>query len=247
MTVQDVYCLLDQKAPFSSAEEWDNSGLLIGDPTAPVNGVVVALDVTDDVREYAVKKKASLIVSHHPIIFDPLTSVKVDSAVYRAIQAGMSVISAHTNADKAADGVNDALCAVLGLSDTVVTEDGFCRIGTLPANMSAAVFADYVAHCLETAVRIKAGTDEIRTVAVCGGSGADLVIPLLEKADAAVTGEVKHHEWLSVPGAKTLVDGGHYTTEIHVVNRIANWIQAADPSLTVWPYVGTAPYQTVKE
>ncbi len=247
MTVQDIYCVLDQKAPFSSAEEWDNSGLLIGNATSPVNGVVVALDVTDDVIDYAVKKKAALIVSHHPVIFDSLTSVKADSVVYRAIQAGISVISAHTNADKATNGVNDALCDVLGLSDTVVTEDGLCRIGTLPASMSAEVFADYVAQCLGTAVRIHKGTEEIRTVAVCGGAGADLVIPLLQKADAAVTGEVKHHEWLSVPSSKTLVDGGHYATEVHVVNRIADWIQNAYPSLSVLPYLGAAPYQTIKE
>ncbi len=247
MTVQDIYNVIETKAPFSLAEDWDNSGLLVGDAEAAVTRVVVALDVTEAVIANAVKQKAELIVTHHPVIFDSLKTVLADSLVYRLAKAGISVISAHTNADKAAGGVNDCLCEKLGLTDTAVTEDGLCRIGTLPADMSAAVFSDYVAHCLNTAVRVKAGTATVRKVVVCGGAGADLVIPLLDTADAAVTGEVKHHEWLSVPSEKTLADGGHYATEIAVVDRLAEWLTASYPTLTVIPYYGEAPYQTIKE
>lgn len=247
MTVQDIVNILEEHAPFATAEDWDNSGLLVGDAAAPVTKVIVALDATDAVIDLAIHEQAELIVTHHPVIFDPLTALPADSTVYRLAQAGIAVISAHTNADKAVGGVNDCLCEALGLSHTTVTPDGLCRIGTLPANMSAAVFADYVAQCLCTAVRLKAGTDEIRTVAVCGGAGADLVIPLLREVDAAVTGEVKHHEWLSVPSAKTLADGGHYATEVLVVDRMADWIQTACSTLNVIPYHGEAPYQTIKE
>ncbi len=247
MIVQDVYRILEQHAPFATAEEWDNSGLLVGDAAAPVTKIVVALDATDAVIDCAIREQAELIVTHHPVIFDPLTAVMHGTPVYRLVQAGITVISAHTNADKAAGGVNDALCEALGLSHTEITPDGLCRIGTLPANMSASVFADYVAQCLSTSVRVSEGTDTIRTVAVCGGAGADLVIPLLSEVDAAVTGEVKHHEWLSVPAAKTLVDGGHYATEIRVVDRLAAWIQAANIGAVVIPYHGNAPYHAIKE
>lgn len=246
MTAKTVLELLEQKAPFATAESWDNPGLLVGDPDASVTAVVVALDVTDAVIDYAVEQHAELIVTHHPVIFDPLKTVLSDSLVYRLAQAGLTVISAHTNADKAADGVNDRLCARLGLTDVQVAPDGMSRTGVLPAAMTADAFAAYVAGVLNTAVRVKAGEDLVRTVALCGGGGAELVLPLLNRVDAALTGEVKHHEWLSVPAAKTLVDGGHYATEIAVVEAFAEWIGQACSQLRVLVFEGDAPYYTIE-
>ncbi len=246
MTVQDIYTFLEQKAPITLAEEWDNVGLLVGDATAEVSSVVVALDVTDEVIETAVQHKAELVITHHPVIFDPLKTVTADSIVYRLIRAGVSVISMHTNADKAEGGVNDCLSEKLGLSDVEVAPDGMSRIGKLPASMTAEVFASYVSQCLDTAVRVKTGSDMIRTVALCGGGGADLVLSLLDTADAALTGEAKHHEWLSVPPAKTLVDGGHYATENAVTDRFCEWLQPAFPDLTIYHHKGEAPYTTIE-
>lgn len=247
MTVQDIFELLQQKAPLALAEEWDNAGLLVGDGKTEVKTVVVALDVTNAVIDRATEAHAELIVTHHPVIFDALKNVTADSLVYRLASAGVSVISMHTNADKAEGGVNDCLCEKLGLSDIEIAPDGMSRIGKLPASMTADVFATYVAQCLDTAVRVKAGADMIRTVALCGGGGADLVLSLLDTADAALTGEVKHHEWLSVPLAKTLVDGGHYATEIVITDRFCEWLHDAFPNLNIILYKGEAPYKTMKE
>lgn len=246
MIVQTILELLQQKAPLELAEEWDNVGLLVGDRTAEVTAVVVALDVTDAVLDRAMEVGAQLIVTHHPVIFDPLKTVTADTLVYRLVKAGMSVISMHTNADKAAGGVNDCLCEKLGLSDVEIAPDGLTRIGKLPASMTADVFASYVSQCLDTAVRVKAGSDMIRTVALCGGSGADLVLSLLNTADAALTGEVKYHEWLSVPSEKTLVDGGHYATEVMVTERFCAWLHEAFPALNVVLCKGHAPYSTIE-
>ncbi|MBQ7037901.1 MAG: Nif3-like dinuclear metal center hexameric protein [Clostridia bacterium] len=246
MTVQDIYTLLKQKAPIELAEERDNVGLLVGDATAEVSTVVVALDVTDAVIETAVQNKAELVITHHPVIFDPLKTVTADSRVHRLIRAGISVISMHTNADKTVGGVNDCLAEKLGLSDVEIAPDGMCRIGKLSASMTAEVFASYVSQCLDTAVRVKAGTDMIRTVALCGGGGAAMVLPLLDVADAALTGEVKHHEWLSVPSDKTLVDGGHYATENAITDRFCEWLQEDFPDLMICHHKGEAPYSTIK-
>lgn len=246
MTVQDIVNVLEQKAPFGTAEEWDNVGLLVGDNEAEVSAVLVALDVTDEVIKQAIEQGVQLIVTHHPIIFDSLKALPSSHAVYRLAAAGIAVLSAHTNADKAAGGVNDCLCEKLGLTAVSVAEDGLCRIGRLPIAMSADAFAVYVANCLGTAVRLRAGDRTIQTVAVCGGSGGDLVVPLLEKADAAVTGEVKHHEWLGVPAAKTLVDAGHYATENGITERFAEWLRKALPTLSVTVHTGHAPYRTIE-
>ena len=246
MTVQDIYTFLEQKAPITLAEEWDNVGLLIGDATTEVSSVVVALDATDAVVETAVQNKAEVVITHHPVIFDPLKTVAADSIVCRLIRAGVSVISMHTNADKTQGGVNDCLCEKLGLSGVEIAPDGMSRIGRLPASMTAEVFASYVSQCLDTAVRVKAGTDMIRTVALCGGGGACLVLSLLDAADAALTGEVKHHEWLSVPSAKTLVDGGHYATENAITDRFGEWLHEAFPTLNVVIHKAGAPYFTIE-
>lgn len=246
MTVQTILELLQQKAPIDLAEEWDNVGLLVGDRTTEVTTTAVALDVTEAVLDRAIEIGAQLIVTHHPVIFEPLKTVTAGTLVYRLANAGLSVISMHTNADKTVGGVNDCLCEKLGLSDVEIAADGLSRVGKLPASMTADVFASYVSQCLDTAVRVKAGSDMIRTVALCGGAGADLVLPLLDMADAALTGEVKHHEWLSVPTHKTLVDGGHYATEVMITERFCEWLREAFPTLNVVPCKGEAPYFTIE-
>ena len=117
VTVSDVFDFINQIAPFETQESWDNSGLLIGSRTSAVRKIAVCLDVTNDTVSKAHDFKADLLVSHHPVIWDPLKSVLSDSPVFRAIQNGMSIVSAHTNWDFADGGVNDVLAALLGLSD----------------------------------------------------------------------------------------------------------------------------------
>ncbi len=246
MTVQDIYAVLQQKAPLELAEEWDNVGLLVGDASIEVTAVVVALDMTKAVVETAVRKKAQLIVTHHPVIFDALKTVTAENMVHCLIRSGISVISMHTNADKTQGGVNDCLCEKLGLTNVEVGPDGMSRIGELPASMPSNVFASYVSQCLDTAVRVKQGSDMIRTVAVCGGGGADMVLAVLDRVDAALTGEVKHHEWLLVPCTKTLVDGGHYATENAITDRFCAWLQESFADLTIHHYKGEAPYSTIE-
>ncbi|WP_052446679.1 Nif3-like dinuclear metal center hexameric protein [Candidatus Soleaferrea massiliensis] len=145
-TVGDIYRTIDTKiAPFSLAESWDNPGLLIGGEELPVKKVLLAMDATDAVAEEAVSKRAELIVTHHPVIFSPIKRVEADSVVYKLIRNGISVISAHTNLDIAAGGVNDALAETLGLEQI----EGFAQSGAdtyyklvafVPSDHAAAVY-----------------------------------------------------------------------------------------------------------
>ena len=114
-------------APKELAEDFDNVGLLVGDENAEVKGIMVSLDCFDEVIDRAEDLGANLIVTHHPIIFDPLKSVTADTLVYKLISKGISVISMHTNLDQADGGVNDVLCEALGLYDVeeLITSDGF--------------------------------------------------------------------------------------------------------------------------
>ena len=247
MTIGEVLALLEQKAPSKTAEPWDNSGLLVGNAELPVEAVLVTLDITHDSLDRALAVGAQLVVSHHPVIFEALRALTPGSVPYRLVQHGIAALCVHTNLDKAPSGVNDCLAQCLGLESIRVTADGMSRLGDLPEPLSGDAFARRVARCLGTSVRARTGDLPVRTVALCGGAGADLVLPLLEQADAALTGEVKHHEWLAVPPGKTMVDGGHYATEVVVVRQLASWLRTAFPQLAVTEYEGKAPYYTVKD
>lgn len=115
--VGEFYDAINAFAPFSSAEKWDNVGLLIGGRSLPVTRALLALDLTGAVLEEAKRLRAELVITHHPVIFSPLKALDSAGIAYRAVTAGISVISAHTNLDVAGGGVNDALAARIGLQN----------------------------------------------------------------------------------------------------------------------------------
>ena len=245
MTVQEIFTFLHNRAPFDTAEGWDNPGMLVGDPHRAVGTVLVALDATAGAVDTAAAVGADLIVTHHPVIFAPLKRLAADSIPYRLAAAGISLIAAHTNLDKADGGVNDTLAARLGLADVTVAADEYTRIGTLAEAMSARDFAAHVAAVLDTPVRYN-GDKTVRTVAVCGGSGGDFMLRMTDGADAYVTGEVRHHEWLAAADRINVIEAGHYATEVPVVDTLCAWLEEAYPELTVIPYRDGDPYSVIK-
>ena len=103
--VNDICAMMQEIAPEEYAEGFDNVGLLVGDKNQIVTGIAIALDVTDDVIDFAISNECNMIVTHHPLIFTPLKKVVADDAVgsvvLECIKNGISVYSAHTNFDKA--------------------------------------------------------------------------------------------------------------------------------------------------
>lgn len=247
MTVGEVYAFLHHRAPFETAEAYDNAGLLVGSAEMPADRILVTLDITPAAVRAAAERDAGLIVSHHPVIFHPLRHLSADSVPFLLASNGIVAICAHTNLDRAAGGVNDLLATALGLSGVQSAPDGLCRIGTLPRPMSPEDFAAYVGGCLGTPVRMREGDALVERVAVCGGAGGDFLIPLLQEggARAAVTGELKHHEWLALPSGVTVVEAGHYHTEICMAEGMARWLREAFPSAEVTVFPGEPPYRTV--
>lgn len=229
-TVQMVYDAIDAAADFTLALDFDNPGLLVGDPNEQVRGVLAALDVTGSVIDEAISRGVNLIVTHHPVIFHAMKRVTSDTLVWKLIRAGISVISAHTNLDIAKGGVNDLLAQKLALGGTQVLEltrgtDGMGRIGVLERGMTPPEFAYYVKRMLDLpAVRYCDGGRAIERVAVCGGSGGSLLDAAIEKGcQALVTGDVKHDVMLdAVRRGVTLIDAGHFGTENLVVPYLAD-------------------------
>ena len=118
MTVKSIFEFLNSRFPVSDAMDFDNVGILIGDPEMEIKKAVVCLDGTLETINYAEAKQCDLIITHHPVIFSPLKNILKGSVQYEVLRHNLSVISMHTNLDIGVGGVNDCLCVVLGFKDT---------------------------------------------------------------------------------------------------------------------------------
>lgn len=246
MQIGKLVRFLEQMAPAETAAEWDNVGLLVDSGEQMLTGAVVSLDATPAAITFAVQNGANLLMTHHPIIFGDLARLQSDHPAALAMRAGISVLCAHTNLDKAAGGVNDALAARLGLCNVTVAADGMTRLGSLPEPMTAEAFAEKVSAGLHAPVAFCAGRSVSR-VAVCGGAAGDGVQAFADLADAYVTGEIKHHAFLAAKAAGlTAVAAGHYATEVPVVEALTACLQKAFPTLTVSAFADEPPYTVLK-
>ena len=224
MTVKDIYDYLNLIAPFDTAEEWDNCGLLVGSYEKKVKRIYIALDVTNDVLEDAKSYGADLVITHHPMIFAPVSQILCDSLVYKAVASGMSFIASHTCLDKAEGGVNHCLANKVGIKNLKTSEnDEFLKFGEIePCN--AEEFANKIKTALGGAVSFTDAGETIKTVALCSGGGGDLVAEAKNiGADAFLTGEAKHHEYLySRDFGVSMFAAGHYETENIVCEYLYN-------------------------
>jgi dinuclear metal center YbgI/SA1388 family protein len=243
MRVKDLLKTLDEIAAFGLAEEWDNVGLMLGEPNKSIKGILVALDPTEEVLAEAQEIGADCIITHHPLIFHPLKAIYTDQPMGRflrtALENEISVIGCHTNLDQAAGGVNDVLADSLGMLDSrplVPAEKnpdaaaiGFGRVGRLADPLSPEAFIGYLCDFFKLPVLRVAGQlpEEINIVAVCGGSGSDLApAAYASGAQVYVTGEVKHStaRWAEAAGF-CIIDAGHFATENPVVESLVEVLQ----------------------
>jgi dinuclear metal center YbgI/SA1388 family protein len=235
-TVGEIVAILDRYFPPRLAEEWDAPGLSVGDPTAPVERVLFAVDPVMAVADEAADWSATMLVTHHPLMLRGVTTVAANTAkgavVHRLILAGCALYSAHTNADAARPGVADALAEAIGLTGTrpLVPDGaeaalGTGRIGALAAPTTLRQFAQAVADALPaTAPGVRVAGDLaalIRTVAVLGGSGGSFLdAASAADVDAYVTADLRHHPAsearelaLLTDGRPALVDVSHFASE----------------------------------
>lgn len=248
-TVQQVYEVLDRKAPFSLQMDFDNAGFLVGYGDAPVTRILVALDITMPVIEEASAWGAQLIVSHHPVIFHPVRSLRDNDPTGRKLLAlaerKMAAICAHTNLDAVQDGVNDQLAKALGLQrieqlhqdgvDPSGAPYGIGRVGEVEP-CTLAEFSEQVKKALHTGgVRVADGGKTVRRVAVGGGSCGSMLSDVLAKGcDTFVTADVKYDAFLDAAAqGVNLIDAGHFSTEDVVCPMLVQELSAAFPEVEV--------------
>ena len=261
MTIQDIYRIIDEFAPFSTQESYDKSGLLVGDPQTKVRRVLLTLDITVPVIREAAAKKADLILSHHPVIWDPLKSLSPAHPVWHLVQNGIGAICAHTNIDLAEGGLNDQAGDLIaealpmtGSRKPLARLSGDRTLGRV-CSLAEPVNPKALAECLRRVFRCGSlryfaadPAQSIRTIAWCTGSGGDLMQEAIRAgADALITGDCKHSVWAEAHNLGfSLYDCGHFDTEVAAVNWFRQVLQADAPELdTVISVSGTMPFFTV--
>lgn len=241
-TVREIESFLYGWAPRELAESWDNVGLLVGDPEAAVERVLVALDITPQVAEEALERGCQLIVAHHPVMncaWHPVQTVRTDDRQGRTLTAllrgGVAAICMHTNLDAAEGGVNDILAEKLGLTQPeMLTEEKIGRIGTLKCEIPLVEFTHSVIELLGcNGLRYVDAGRPVHRVAVGGGAcGCYIPQAVAAGCDTFVTSDLKYNDFLDTEGLN-LIDAGHFPTENVVCPALRDRLQSAFPAVDV--------------
>lgn len=242
MTVKELYDVMEKRIPASLSEDWDNDGLMCSpDLGAKVGRVLLSLDVTEEIVDYAIENHFDLIVSHHPLIFRPIRKATLEDPtarkVFQLMSNGVSVFSFHTRADRVAGGVNDLLADSLELKDVEpFGEGGLGRIGTLVEETSLEDFSYLLKDALNAqTVLVADGFNPVRRVAVVGGDGKDFLTAAIEAgADTFVSGRIGYNNMEeAAERGINLIEGGHYATEARITEFFTRIISQAIPDVVL--------------
>lgn len=250
-TIGDVAIILEQFAPTALAEDWDNVGLLVGDPSWPARRVMTCLTITPTSVAEAVQAEADLIVAHHPLPFEPLKSITTTTTAGRLllelISAKIGVYSPHTAFDSAPAGINQHLAIGLGLQQieplvptagTVEADIGAGRFGSIGGESTLLELAGRVKNFLGIpGLRVVGGDEQtISRVAIACGSGGSFLAAAIEKqCDCLVTGETSFHTCLEAEARNVaLILPGHFASERFALLSLADYLQEQISGIEVW-------------
>ena len=254
MKCSDIIALLEKEYPVEKAEEWDNPGLLVGRADREVKKVIVALDATDEVIGLAVREKAQMLFTHHPMIFGAVKKINdgdfLGRKILTLIENGISYYAAHTNYDvcRMAD-LNEEQ---IGLTDTEVLlvtgtapvsaagtmiPEGIGRVGNLktPVSLKELALRVKTAMDVESVRLFGPGEKIVSRAAVSGGSGKSVIKDALDaKAEVLITGDIDHHAGLdALDCGLCIIDAGHYGTEHCFIADAAARLRTLAPELEV--------------
>lgn len=251
MTCGEILERLQKEMPLSLAEEWDNPGLLVGDPDSEVNKAVISLDATSDVISLAVREGADLILTHHPLLFNPIQRVLytdvVGKRILRMAEHHISCMAMHTNYDIAPGCMGDLAAQKLGISGAPLETTGewngqkvgIGRVGSLKEACTLEELAALIKKQFDLPFLTVYGRPlikkKIQRIAVCPGSGRHMY-PYAKAAGAEVliTGDITHHEGIDAAEAGvTVLNAGHYGLEHIFTEDMANRLSAFESGIVV--------------
>lgn len=227
--VKDIAAAIEEFAPLSLKESWDNPGLQVGDPEMEVAGILLCLDVTEEILEEARKRDCNMIVSHHPLIFGGLRRLTGATPTERiaaaAVKDDIAIYSAHTNLDSTFEGVSYEMAHMLGMKECRPLEpsaagddsEGLGIVGIVEPTPKLEFLRKVKDTFGVKDLRYSAQTPGIvvRKVALCGGSGGSLIKRALASgADVYLCGDLKYHDYTSYGSELLLADIGHFESEL---------------------------------
>lgn len=215
MLIKDIISKIEKFAPLELASEWDNTGWQVKLDIEETDKVLLALSPTPDVVEQAKNLGCGLIVTHHPLFMGKITKLMPEGFTSRtaieAIRGNIQIYSAHTNLDKTQGGINDVLAQMFVLKNIEIVEEFVCTGTIEPTSLETfALQVKEVLGCENIKLINTAGVKSVSKVALCSGSGADLVNSC--DADVFVTGDVKYHSAIEALD-KAVLDVGHFESE----------------------------------
>jgi len=257
LKAKEIMKLMDNWAPSKLIEHWDNTGFQIGDDNKEISKILVALDLDREVYEKAMKEDFNMIITHHPLIFKPISNVTTltykGKLIYDLIRNEMVIYNAHTNLDQAVEGVNDELAKILGLNNPQILKlsnldlelkYGYGKIGNIEeTNLSD--YIKYIKEKLNIDYLTVYGEQEriVKRVALCGGSGSEFIYDAYKKnACIYITGDIKYHDaQLGNELGLTIIDAGHYHTEKIILPVIKKHLEKEDSNLYIEVYEKSSP------
>lgn len=244
MKVKDIASALEEFAPLSVQEGWDNSGLSIGSPEDEVSGVLVGFDCTPELIDEAIENDCNLVVTHHPLIFGGLKQIRpedpVGCAVIKAIRGGIAVYSAHTTADKVRGGVSWEFAERLGLKDLRILDPeegdtGLGIIGRFPEAKEPGEIVSLLKSVFGVSVVRASRPVEglVQDVAFCGGSGSSLIGAAMKAgAQLYISADISYHHFFT-PEGFMIMDIGHFESEAHIAGTFVEELRKKFPTFAV--------------
>ena len=233
MKIRDIIAPIEEFAPLSLQESYDNAGLVVGRLDDELQGgVLLAVDVTEEVIAEAIEKGCGLIITHHPIIFHPLKRLNSASVVERcvemAIRHNIALYACHTNLDSAPNGMSWRLGQLLGVQNMQTLEPtgdgvGFGTVGDLENPMAVEEFFALLRTTLgcEAVRHSKVVKPTVQRIAICTGAGASMVEQAAASGcDVYVTADVKYNQYYLPDGRFVLCDVGHFESEFCAVELL---------------------------
>ncbi len=263
MLCRDIIEIMEKKYPVSCALDWDNVGLLVGDPENEVKRIYVALDATAEVIEAAAEVHADLLVTHHPLIFSGMRQVRTDEftgkRIIRLIQENIAYYAMHTNYDVM--GMAELSERVMGLWKGRILEvtcpespidgkpQGIGRVADLREAVSLAECCEQVKRRfhLEHVKVFGELQAPVQRIAISPGAGKSMIRAALRAgADVLITGDIDHHTGIdAVAQGLAIVDGGHYGIEQIFIQDMADFFEKSIPEVVVSIAPVCHPFQII--
>lgn len=255
MKCKEIIQILEELAPISYAEDWDNVGLLVGDPQKDVYKIMIALDVTNDVLEQGIEEKIDLLITHHPMIFSPLKRIRKDDfiggKVTSLIQHDISYYAMHTNFD--ATVLAEQGAKLIGLEGITVLEKnqqnekvGIGRLGYLKNPLTLRECAELIKEKFSLEHIRLVGKEEqlISYVAISPGSGKSMIQSAIQAgAEVLITGDIDHHNGIDAnEQGLCIIDGGHFGTEHMMVNYVKEYLMKQLQSIEIISASEVSPF-----